>query len=54
MTHIIERTLDNFPEFNEVREKALHDNMPSNHNLLKESMMVRLKPNVSREDRLMI
>ena len=54
MNHILDRTIENFPEFEHVRKKALLENQPSKDNLLKENLMVKLAEGTKREDRLMI
>lgn len=54
MAHIVERASSTFPELGEIRKKVLLENEPCSYNLIKENMMVKIKPETTREQRLLI
>jgi len=53
-THIVERLTSTFPEFSKTREQVVADMPASNHNLIKESLYVRLAEDASKNDRLKV
>ena len=53
-THIVERLTSTFPEFAKTREQVVADMPASNHNLIKESLYVRLAEDASKNDRLKV
>ena len=53
-THIVERLTSTFPEFAKTREQVVADMPASNHNLIKESLYVRLAEDAGKNDRLKV
>ena len=43
-----------FPEFEKTREQVLADMPASNHNLIKESVLVKIKESATKNDRLKV
>lgn len=54
ISRMVDRMTDTFPEFAKTREQVLADMPASNHNLIKESVIVRIKDDATRNDRLKV
>lgn len=54
VSRIINRMTSTFPEFAKTREQVIADMPASNHNLIKESVMVRISEEATRNDRLKV
>jgi len=52
MSHIVDRVITSYPELALVRKKAIIENYPSTFGLIKENLMVKLKENTTKEQRL--
>ena len=54
VSRIVSRMTNTFPEFAKTREQVIADMPASNHNLIKESVVVRIKDDATKNDRLKV
>lgn len=54
VSSIVNRMTQTFPEFDKTRQQIIADMPASNHNLIKESVYVRIRDGASRNDRLKV
>ena len=54
VSRIVGRMTSTFPEFEKTREQVLADMPASNHNLIKESVLVKINENATKNDRLKV
>ena len=54
VSRIVSRMTSTFPEFAKTREQVIADMPASNHNLIKESVVVRIKDDATKNDRLKV
>lgn len=54
VSRIVDRLTTTFPEFAKTREQVLADMPASNHNLIKEAVLVKIAEDATRNDRLKV
>jgi hypothetical protein len=52
--HIIDRISGSFSEFQEIRDIVIKDSPPASYDLLKEALFLRLRKDVTKEERALV
>ena len=54
IAHIIDRMTTTYPDFAKTREQVVQDMPASKHNLIKETVYVRMQESATKNDRLKV